>query len=182
VADAHTRGKLQWLDAVATDRRIAHLEFRVAYQLASKYLNRITQTAWPSHKRLADDLGLNEKTVRTALKNLRDAGYLRWTSGRGRKITNEYELMPVARTNSPGKKSGAYTRFSTPQNRVSDVAEVGQGAQENRANDYRKNGSTDPTNPLMEPSEEPSDSTNPSRSEAPPGGVASERRRGVRVF
>jgi hypothetical protein len=143
VADPHTRAKLQWLDAIAEDRQIPHLAFRLAYVIASKYLNRNSGEAWPSHQTLANDLDVNEKTVRLNIAVLAKANRLRVTSGRGRGNTNIYEIISVNRAAHSGFMSGKRVGeppFSGWENRASRDPQTGEVAPKRRANGAEKAG------------------------------------------
>lgn len=67
------------------------------------------RSAWPSHKRLADLLGMSLSTVKRQLRWLRDHGFISWESRIGdndARITNEYVLLAGSRSGR-GNKHGS---------------------------------------------------------------------------
>lgn len=66
MADAWTRRKLELQDRVMHDARLTPAARLVFYEIL-QHVNRKSGDAWPSEKRLADNLGLEERTVRRAI-------------------------------------------------------------------------------------------------------------------
>jgi biotin operon repressor len=59
------------------------------------YLNTKTGTCWPGLKRLSDQTGLSEKSIRRAIKTLESIGAIEMTkraSDTGRWVSNEYRI------------------------------------------------------------------------------------------
>lgn len=68
------------------------------------------QMAWPSHRRMAELIGLSVSTVKRQLHWLRDNGYLRWEARAaedGTQTTNSYTLL-VGSAPSPAKEGGSH--------------------------------------------------------------------------
>jgi hypothetical protein len=86
-----TRHRFAWLDALARHAGQPTNVFRLAY-LISGYVNRRTGDAWPGQERLARELGVTVRTIRTCSAWLLSTGYLDITAGRGRGRTHRYRL------------------------------------------------------------------------------------------
>lgn len=143
-ATEFTKVKMAWLDAVATDADVPHAAFRVAYVLASRYLNRKTGTAWPSLTTLADDIGTDARTVSRHLSILEGRGYLaKKRGGDGR--PNTYTMVISDRTKLSGLKP------SRPDKIVR--SERGGKVVSDRTNSRFQTGQNCPTNPYREPFE-----------------------------
>jgi hypothetical protein len=65
-----TRFKFEWLDQVAADRKVSALAFKLAYRLASTFLNRHSGTAWPTQQTLAAALGVTPRAIRKLSREL----------------------------------------------------------------------------------------------------------------
>lgn len=76
--------KFAWLDQVVLDSGMDRGVARVAYRIATEYLNQKTRTAWPSVYRLAKDLGTSENAIRRATQALAERGHLEVILGGGR--------------------------------------------------------------------------------------------------
>lgn len=82
--------KFDLLDALAVDRRLSPLHFRVAYCLL-QFMNSRTGRIYPGQDLLAARLGVSVDTIQRAIKGLAKAGWLTvWRPTRHR--TNEYRF------------------------------------------------------------------------------------------
>lgn len=90
MSDDYTRARLDWLDRIALDTRIAPGAFRLAF-IISGFINRKTGEAWPGIDLLAKALGSDERTVRRLTNELVGAGYLAKQRG-GDGKTNRYRM------------------------------------------------------------------------------------------
>ena len=84
----------------AGDRLVAwclHDYARMA-ESVSTYLNTGKLQCWPSVERIADDIGVNRRTVQRALRRLETAGLIRTLVARdGGTLTSNYRLLPQKR-------------------------------------------------------------------------------------
>jgi hypothetical protein len=91
-AKTFTKLKLDWLEKIACDRALRHLDFRVAFVL-STYFNRKTGMAFPKHETLAKRIGCSRDAVRKAIHRLiKRRRYLALVEGRGRGHSNSYRI------------------------------------------------------------------------------------------
>lgn len=86
-----------WLDVIRSQVRTGALTNNaghLALMLAVHYINGGSNQAWPSQQQLAADAGVSQRTVRNALRELEQNGYLTITRGRsgGRITGNVYQL------------------------------------------------------------------------------------------
>lgn len=95
--------KLSWVGEIALDKRVAPMAFRLAYLLADQFWNWETGQCNPSLETLAELLDVDEKTMRRANQNLKDAGYATWRKG-GRGHPNLYLLSFDDRTKMSDQK------------------------------------------------------------------------------
>lgn len=120
-----TCARMMWLDQVNSDREMTLACCKVAYHL-SAYFNRKHFLdggglhAWPSHGTLATASGCTEKTVRSAIKKLRDHKHVETTGGRGRSCTTNYRafVKPKVAETQPNEAENAEikTRYELPIN------------------------------------------------------------------
>jgi Helix-turn-helix domain len=82
MSDRFVADKLAWLDAVASDRRVGLLGFRVAFAIAS-HVNRKMLQAWPTYETLANEVGVKPRSVMRAIEELEGAGHLSISRTRG---------------------------------------------------------------------------------------------------
>ncbi|MBS0245500.1 MAG: helix-turn-helix domain-containing protein [Proteobacteria bacterium] len=75
MADAFTRAKLRRLDGAMRDSRLTASTRVVFYEIV-QHINRVSGNAWPSELRLAQRLGLGLATVKRAVIQLREFGYI----------------------------------------------------------------------------------------------------------
>lgn len=108
------REKLSWIQLVARDHRVSPAAVRLAVVIAG-YVHRDTGDAWPSHARLAGDIGMTDRSVRSLVDKLVSAGFITVTSGGGRKVSNRYRLTnPEAQFRlSDGKPGNAIPGLQT---------------------------------------------------------------------
>jgi DNA-binding transcriptional regulator YhcF (GntR family) len=85
-----TAAKERWLLHVARHPNLSGADQAVAIAL-SCYMNSKTHDAWPSLKRLADDINRDRSTVSRSLKRLEHLALLSIVHGRGRKKCNRYK-------------------------------------------------------------------------------------------
>jgi hypothetical protein len=88
-AKAVARLKYQLYDAMIRDGGPSVLQLRVAWRLIDR-TNRETGDAWPSYETLADELGVNVRSVIRAIKRLIETGWFGVNPGGGRGKSNHY--------------------------------------------------------------------------------------------
>ncbi len=88
-AKAAARRKYQFYDAMIRAGGLSALQMRVAWRLIDR-TNRETGDAWPSYELLADELGVNERSVKRAIKGLIEAPWFEASHGGGRGNSNHY--------------------------------------------------------------------------------------------
>jgi hypothetical protein len=94
VADGFTRKRFQWLDQVASDPDISGSTCKLAILIACRFLNRKTNTAWPSQPVLAELLGLGTRgSVRYCVDQLVAGGHLAVQASHGRGTSNRYRII-----------------------------------------------------------------------------------------
>jgi DNA-binding MarR family transcriptional regulator len=164
IGDRFTRDLFAWLDQVSADGGLSHSAFKLAYCIA-RHMNRKSGIAWPGQARLADRLGASERTVRTLVEQLERAGHLSVTGSGGRNRPNTYRLLLKTRKPASAKEE-AETRKDASANEAANPegdfrqsgTKRGSFLHETWSPASEKRGSKLPTNYLIEPSEEPSDS------------------------
>ena len=110
MSDDFTKNKFAWLDDLACDSETTDFTFRVAYVLASTFLNREKRKSWQSHKTLAAVINRTEEGVRAAIRRLVKGGHLeRDEEARGRGHTNVYRLIHKNRDSHTGISDGGTT-------------------------------------------------------------------------
>jgi hypothetical protein len=134
-ADPFTRDKLQWLDQVAADRSVSDGAFRLAYHLASRYINRKTGDSFCGQERLATDLGTTSRNVRKLLDQLVSREHLLIAKARGRghinrcrwnlKNRNERSSFNGENRNDPSSFSDRKQEQTRPKNRNNSVHKTG---------------------------------------------------------
>lgn len=85
------REKMQWLTAICKDCNVSATAFRVAY-LIGNYMNPTLGEAWPSHKTLADILGIATKTVQRNTIELEASGWLKIRRSKSTLRSNRYRI------------------------------------------------------------------------------------------
>lgn len=105
------------------------------FGLLDSYSDWDTQTAYPAHARLAEDMGVSVPTVRRAIKELVDAGYVSVQpayDARGMRSGTIYTLFDAAQPSSGpgdgGVESGVITGDHTEQSQVSTPPPTGDEA------------------------------------------------------
>ncbi len=88
-AKAVARLKYRLYDAMIRDGGLSVLQLRVAWRLIDR-TNRETGDAWPSYETLADELGVNVRSVIRAIKCLIKTGWFEASHGGGRGKSNHY--------------------------------------------------------------------------------------------
>ncbi len=79
------------LELVNIDPNVSDIGYRVFSRLMYHH-NTITGRCFPSEATLADALNRTDRTIRTAIKNLKEHKYIRVRRGKGRNGTNQYDL------------------------------------------------------------------------------------------
>jgi hypothetical protein len=98
--DGFTANRLRWIEQVLTDSQITPFARVVGAIVATRYLNRETGEAWPSHDRLGRDCGGTPEGVRKAILALEGRGYLAVERSKGRS-SNRYRLLIRANHQPP---------------------------------------------------------------------------------
>lgn len=107
-----TERKLAWLEAVTSAPALHQqwLALAVAVLLATRYLNREKEEAWPSVDTLASKLHATPRNVRRAIDLLVEEGWLiRKRGGHGPKDTNRYRIKEVAHDPLPARRQSPTT-------------------------------------------------------------------------
>lgn len=124
MSDEHTKNKLEWLAVVACDARLPNSATRIAVLLATKFLNRKLQKAWPSMNRIADELGMSRQGAQKSVSSLIDHGYLEREIGGGRRKSNQYRIKrPSPKVPTPVGSNECDSRRNKPQTSVGSIAE-----------------------------------------------------------
>jgi hypothetical protein len=166
MADGFTRDRFNWLDKIAANTSISPGAFRLAYIISTKFLNRKTGDAWPGLDRLAEILGVNEKTVRRLTRELVDAGIMIKKRG-GKGKPNRYRMIHDDRTEMSGQSTiipdnNVHSRdYKTGQKRPVNQLTTGHSCPDDRTNLSLMTGQKCPPNPLNEPIEEPVENITP---------------------
>jgi hypothetical protein len=104
--DGSVKHRMQWLEAVARDKRMRGLPSACATLLATRYVNSKNGMAWPSIDRLASELHTDRRNCRRALDRLVDAGWIGRSIGGGRGRSNRYHLKGGACAPLSGTENG----------------------------------------------------------------------------
>jgi len=120
--DGSVKHRMQWLEAVASDKRMRGLPSACAILLATRYVNSQHGMAWPSIDRLASELHTDRRNCRRALDRLVDAGWIGRSLGGGRGRSNRYHLKkgtcaPLSGT----EKGGVHDRNRGAGDSVTDL-------------------------------------------------------------
>jgi len=92
-ARTFVKRKFAWLDQVQADAVISPHAFELAYVLATRFLDRRTDEAWPSQQTLARLLRKSDRQVRRLIKELEAAGHLAVTVSNRQHVSNRYRLI-----------------------------------------------------------------------------------------
>ncbi len=149
-SDDWTSRKLRWVGAIVLDKAVTPMASRLAYVLADKYWNASTGRCDPGLETLRDLFGLDEKTIRRAITNLAETGYLTWQRG-GRGRSNRYFLSFDDRTRKSDQTS--YDRAQMPDQKD----DTGTGMTGHLSpDDWTSTGTKMSNEPYMNPTDEPS--------------------------
>jgi biotin operon repressor len=152
VADEYTRDRFAWLDSVAADhRKVGALAARVGYWI-SHHVSRKEGCAWPSQPLLGRLVGVTERAVRNAIKELEEAGHIRVAAPNKKGGSNRYFLIQQPRNES----SAVEQPTPEPQFRAS-TPNPGTKLPQPRNESSATPGTAVPTNQLNEPTEETTD-------------------------
>ncbi len=150
--DAFTRDLMAWQNQVVADRDLTLLAFHVAFVIG-QHINRESRKAWPSQTRIGVILGVTERAVRTAVKQLQDQGHLSVCVRHGRGDSNQYQMILKNRNIASGLDTEKRNDASAlgPENRndgSSFEAEKGNGGSGIEA-ENRNRGSMKPEPPFL---------------------------------
>jgi hypothetical protein len=91
---AFTSHKLNWLDCVASDRRLKPAAFKVAYAIM-QHVNSETLVGWLSDETLVDITGISSAEVQRHRKSLKECGWLTWKrTGNANVYTPLFDQLP----------------------------------------------------------------------------------------
>jgi len=141
------RQKFAFLEAVARHPDLSATAKGVAIMIAVRYADRHGK-AWPSQKRLGDDVGRSDRQVRTAIAELVEAKLLTSTVKRGPKgdVSQCFYAMVVPEAHFRNNSGSALPLFDDNS---------GSPAHEFRKSTSENSGSALPPNPIREPGYEP---------------------------
>jgi hypothetical protein len=92
--DGFTQRRFRWLDQIASDPGISGSTCKLAILIACRFLNRKTNTAWPSQPVLAELLGIRTREgVRYCVDQLVAGGHLAVAVSHGRGTSNRYRII-----------------------------------------------------------------------------------------
>lgn len=148
MSDSFTRNRMIWIERVVTDKELCANAKVLGVLLATKYLNRRTGVCWPAIATLADDMGVDEKTIRRATGSLVERGYLQ-SKQRGLGLSNVYSISFPDDTSRPDTNVQSGTGTSVQ----SDTSRVDTSARPERTPVPAQNGHQCPPNLLNEPFE-----------------------------
>ncbi|WP_246684159.1 MULTISPECIES: helix-turn-helix domain-containing protein [unclassified Mesorhizobium] len=137
-----SKARLDWIDAIALDKRVSAHAFRLAHVLQSRFYNEKTGYAWPAQKTLAKLLDTNERQARYWISELAKAGLLDVKRG-GNGQSNRYRL-----TGSPTAGQG--------------TEQTGSENQSDRQSDYSQTGSPTAADSRLDLADEPGGGAKPS--------------------
>jgi DNA-binding FadR family transcriptional regulator len=107
------RARLQAADELRRDGKLSTAARLVGLEIFS-YVNQASGEAFPSEATIARRLGITDRTVRTAVKHLADAGHMNVTRRRGRSnlysptfIKTQEKLPGLARRDHPGPRKNS---------------------------------------------------------------------------
>lgn len=107
-----TRRKFEWLRSMVRDPNVSATAYRLACLLMWEYRNEAKGgECYPGLTTLAEDLNVNEKTIRRAIAELVDEGYLR-VERRGKRASNLYWPMFGDRTSMSTRNDDDRTNMS----------------------------------------------------------------------
>lgn len=156
MADDFTRNKFLWLDQVLADQALSPQAFATAYVLATRFLNRKTEKAWPAIATLANLIHRSERRAQDAVTELIKQGHLTYEKGGrgkdGQGRANRYKLAFINRT----KVSDEMT--DQPDESVRSNSTITRHFQhDHRTKPVKSTGRFRLTNPMKEPFDEPHD-------------------------
>jgi hypothetical protein len=169
MSDAYTRERFAWLDQVLADHALPEHAFRVAYAIATHFLNRRTRDAWPGLKAIANAVGRSTRRVQDSVKALVAAGHMIAKRG-GDGRSSRYRLVLADRTEASAQSADRQdetvrSEEDRPDDNVrSDEIQTGHFRHSDRTllafrpdDSGEQTGQKCPPNPLREPIEEPLD-------------------------
>ena len=147
--------KLEWLENLFRDTRLSPLAVRVAGLIATRYLNNGSKTAFMAVATLAEDLGVDRRSIQRAIAELVELGVIKRKLGGGRERANVYTIPGLA------LNGGASAAVSDPKQRrfsretaalapPEPLDEPLAGVRSGRADGPRMNGATAAPTPIPE--------------------------------
>jgi DNA-binding transcriptional ArsR family regulator len=124
---AFLRARLQSADELRRDGKLSAAARLVGLEIFS-YVNQASGEAFPSEATIARRLGLTDRTVRTAVKKLADAGRIKVTRRLGR--SNLYSPAFIKQTQEKISGVGTPRSFGTPEKFDADPGKEQQGTPE----------------------------------------------------
>jgi len=112
------KDRMECIQAAMIDKRLTHLDCRVLVLIATKYLNRAKGYAYPSIARLAQDIGVADRSVQRSVRHLEEYGYLEVSSGGGRRRSNHYSVKIPAEPRPQSHPFGPQKGDSRKSNKV----------------------------------------------------------------
>jgi biotin operon repressor len=122
-----TRARLQAADELRRDGKLSAAARLVGLEIFS-YVNQASGEAFPSQATIARRLGITERTVRTAVKQLVDAGHINVRRRRGR--NNLYSPAFIKQTQEKISAVGRPRSSGTPEKFDADPGKKQQGTSE----------------------------------------------------
>jgi biotin operon repressor len=124
-----TRARLQAADELRRDGKLSAAARLVGLEIFS-YVNQASGGAFPSQATIARRLGITERTVRTAVKQLVDAGHINVRRRRGR--NNLYWPAFIKQTQEKISRVGTPRSSGTPEKFDADPGKKQQGTSEKK--------------------------------------------------
>jgi biotin operon repressor len=121
------RARLQAADELRRDGKLSATARLVGLEIFS-YVNQASGEAFPSEPTIARRLGITDRTVRTAVKQLTDAGHIKVTRRRGR--NNLYSPAFIKQTQEKISGVGTPRSSGTPEKFDADPGKKQQGTPE----------------------------------------------------
>jgi biotin operon repressor len=121
------RARLQAADELRRDGKLSAAARLVGLEIFS-YVNQASGEAFPSEATIARRLGITDRTVRTAVKQLADAGRIKVTRRRGR--NNLYSPAFIKQTQEKISGVGTPRSSGTPEKFDADPGKKQQGTPE----------------------------------------------------
>jgi len=151
-ADKYTANRFRWLDQIGADPDLTLLCFRVGYAITT-HMNRSSGDAWPGQDRLAAACHTTDRSIRDALTRMKNGGHLEQTGRGGRGKSSRYK--PILKDAETRKDTSTFLDLNPEASFHVSNPIPGSFRHKTRKKSTAKRGSQLPTNPLIEPFEEP---------------------------